>query len=126
MRAISLWQPWASAIPLGLKRVETRGWKTDYRGPLAIHAAKRWTVEQRKFTEKQGLSDLPFGAIIAVCNLFNLVPIELLSHVSNIEKSYGDYSPGRYGWILTDIVALPEPIPFKGGQGFFNVPDIAL
>jgi len=41
MKALSLWQPWASAIALGSKRIETRGWATSYRGPLAIHAAKR-------------------------------------------------------------------------------------
>lgn len=33
MKAISLWQPWASAIAVGAKRVETRSWATKYRGP---------------------------------------------------------------------------------------------
>ena len=41
MRAISLWQPWASVVALGSKRIETRHWSTGHRGPLAIHAAKR-------------------------------------------------------------------------------------
>lgn len=49
MRAISLWQPWASAIALGSKRIETRSWSTSYRGPLAIHAAKSWTNVQKLF-----------------------------------------------------------------------------
>lgn len=40
MKAISLWQPWASLVPAGAKPVETRSWSTSYRGPLAIHAAK--------------------------------------------------------------------------------------
>ena len=55
MKAISLWQPHATAIGLGLKPWETRGWSTAYRGPLAIHAAKRpwrenepWDVEARQ------------------------------------------------------------------------------
>jgi hypothetical protein len=39
MKAISLWNPWAYAVPLGLKGVETRSWATNYRGPIAIHAA---------------------------------------------------------------------------------------
>ena len=44
MKALSLWQPHALAIGLELKPWETRGWSTDYRGPVAIHAAKRsWT-----------------------------------------------------------------------------------
>lgn len=41
MKALTLWQPWASLIALGIKRIETRSWSTNYRGPLAIHAAKR-------------------------------------------------------------------------------------
>ena len=40
-RTLSLWQPWASMIAVGLKRHETRSWETSYRGLLAIHAAKR-------------------------------------------------------------------------------------
>lgn len=46
MKAISLWQPWASAIAVGVKRYETRSWPavsggTLYSGWLAIHASKR-------------------------------------------------------------------------------------
>ena len=41
MKALSLWQPWASLIAAGVKKVETRHWPTAYRGPIAIHAAKR-------------------------------------------------------------------------------------
>lgn len=41
MKIITLWQPWASLIALGLKQYETRSWLTPYRGPLLIHAAKR-------------------------------------------------------------------------------------
>ena len=41
MKALSLWQPWASLIAAGVKRFETRHWETRHRGPIAIHAAKR-------------------------------------------------------------------------------------
>lgn len=34
MKAIRLWQPWASLIALGHKTIETRSWPTKYRGPL--------------------------------------------------------------------------------------------
>ncbi|HXI90499.1 MAG TPA: hypothetical protein VNH18_23505 [Bryobacteraceae bacterium] len=40
MKALSLTQPWATLVAIGAKRIETRGWPTKYRGPLAIHAAK--------------------------------------------------------------------------------------
>lgn len=40
MKALTIWQPWASLIANGSKKIETRSWKTNYRGPIAIHAAK--------------------------------------------------------------------------------------
>jgi len=88
MKAISLWQPWASAIAVKAKRIETRHWYTDYRGPLAIHAAKRCRKgELIEFSSQRNwrgvLSPLmpgtdgqrplwevlPFGAIVAVVRL---------------------------------------------------------
>ena len=39
MKALTLYQPYATAIALGLKKYETRSWATSYRGPLAIHTS---------------------------------------------------------------------------------------
>jgi len=41
MKALSLWQPWATLVAMEEKRIETRCWKTDYRGELAIHATMK-------------------------------------------------------------------------------------
>ncbi|MGH8326883.1 MAG: ASCH domain-containing protein [Steroidobacteraceae bacterium] len=128
MKAISLWQPWASAIPLGLKQIETRGWYTHYRGPLAIHAAKRWTPEQREFAFLEHISgrllptSLPLGALVATANMVECWRTDQMQ-VGEIERRYGNYAPGRFAWVLRDVVALPKPISWKGAQGFFNVPD---
>ena len=129
MRAISLWQPWASAIAVGVKKVETRHWKTDYRGPIAIHAAKRWDRHQREFAEIEYAlgrlpARLPFGALVAVATIKDCRPTEELEQeVGAIERLYGNFEPGRYGWILTDVRALPEPVPVTGRQGIFRVAD---
>ncbi len=48
MKAISIWQPWASLIAIGAKQIETRSWATGYRGLLVIHAAKRWEHEEQR------------------------------------------------------------------------------
>lgn len=161
MKAISLWQPWASAIAVGAKRVETRSWGTSYRGPLAIHAAKRcvkdelihihscwnWCGALRPLGVQMGdrrwLWDLmPFGAVVAVAELADCRPSGTFT-VSEIEtprrpdgeqsalydwteRQMGDFGPGRFGWVLKNIRALPEPIPFRGAQGFFDVPDELL
>ena len=39
MKALTLYEPYATLVALNLKKIETRGWRTNYRGPLAIHAA---------------------------------------------------------------------------------------
>ena len=85
---------------------------------------------------------LPFGATVAVCTVADCRPTgsftvdELdtmrapegatLDHYKWNERMMGDFSPGRFGWVLTDVKPLPEPIPFVGRQGFFNVPDELL
>lgn len=134
MKAISLWQPWATAIAVGVKKIETRHWYTKYRGPLAIHAAKHWDRAQQEFANVEFTlgripSPIPRGAIIATCKLVNVHPAwqwKEEGNVGPIEAIYGNYGPGRYAWCLEDVVALPVPIPFKGMQGFFNVPDEIL
>lgn len=41
MKALTVWQPWATLWACGAKEFETRGWATSYRGPIAIHAAQK-------------------------------------------------------------------------------------
>ncbi len=45
MKALTLYQPWATLVALGAKRIETRSWTTKYRGPLAIHVSKRKNID---------------------------------------------------------------------------------
>ncbi len=47
IKAISLHQPWASLIAMGLKKFETRSWLTNYRGKLVICAAKKNSKQQQ-------------------------------------------------------------------------------
>lgn len=129
MKALSLWQPWASAMALGLKQIETRNWSTAYRGPLAIHAAKRWTADEREFHAiEHGRghmpAELPLGAIVAIGVLVDCRRTEgLCPGITALESHWGNYDPKRFGWIFEDIEALPAPIPYKGLQGLFDVAD---
>lgn len=134
MRCISLWQPWASAVALGLKRIETRHWSTNYTGRFAIHAAKRWTADERDtaamFAELYDLrlATPPLGAIVATARLVRCDRSEAILRrgITEMEEAFGNYGPGRYGWILDDIAMLSDPVPFRGSQGFFEVPDELL
>jgi len=120
MKAISLTQPWASLVALGHKKIETRSWTTRYRGPLAIHASKRFPPSARVFAiEEAGLDRLPkrlpLGAIIATATLKDIRKTEeVVNEISGLERRLGDYSPGRYAWMLEDIRVLPDPVPCKG------------
>lgn len=142
IKAISLWQPWASAIVCGWKQIETRHWKTDHRGLLAIHAARN-TNGLREYRDMvdQGipsgvsyfgddeLDDLPRGAIVAVAHLVDVVPTERICDRGTIygiefspaERWYGNYDPERYGWVLQNVAPLAEPVPWKGSQGIFEI-----
>lgn len=144
MKTISIWQPWASAIPAGLKKIEIRGWHPQRQGiqfPLriAIHAAKRWTGDEMAFYAETVLRDpqaraafaaigidgptdpLPLGAIIAQATLYGCVLTEdlLVDGVTELEQRWGNFGPGRYGWLLRDIQAM-TPVPCVGRQGFFD------
>ena len=150
MRAISLWQPWATAAALGSKRIETRHWATAYRGPLLIHAAKRCNkTEMRAYGEQSAWLNalrlntdcgplweaLPLGAVVAVCNLVDCKPTESFTAAEldaprqrdgdkdpYTERMMGNFEPQRFGWVLDDMHPLNVPVPYKGGQSFFNVP----
>lgn len=125
IRALSLWQPWATLIAIGLKPYETRGWPTVYRGELAIHAAKTkeclHLLDESPFREafnRAGLSvaRVPLGALVCTCTLANCYAAD------NVEPDpWGDYSPGRFAFHLIEIKPLPKPIPCKGQQGFWTV-----
>jgi len=61
---------------------------------------------------------LHFGVVLCVCHLVNCLPItqEFVATLNEQEKAFGDYTAGRYAWILEDVRMLPEPIPAKGMQ----------
>lgn len=132
MKAISLTQPWAQAIFLDLKHYETRSWKTDYRGKLAIHAAKDFPTYAKEFAQTElalgrGVKRLPFGVIIGWVILEHVYQTYVVANsITPIERLYGDYSSNRYAWELTNPVLLSEPIPYRGSLGLFYVPDEIL
>ena len=130
MRAISLWEPWATAIAVGAKKIETRGWPTSYRGPLAIHAAKTRAHVEFLFTihaeplRKEGITlveHLAFGCVVATCRLEMCVRTEhARRNLSDIELGLGNYEDGRFAWMLKDVVRLPKPIPARGARMFWD------
>lgn len=135
MKALSLTQPWATLIAIGAKRIETRSWSTKHRGLIAIHAAKGFPKEARENCRLspfvRGLrgfdyTTLPLGQIIATARLIDVRPTKPYddddSFRATDECAFGDYTPGRFAWLLDDVTALPVPIPCKGALGLWEVP----
>lgn len=131
MKAISLWQPWASAMGAGWKHNETRSWYTSYRGPLLIHSAKKPThwpsIDVQALFHPMAFQpiDLPRGCLICLVQLIDCRKILLHNRPpeGTTERMLGDYTPGRFMWITENLSTFTTPIPWKGSQGFFEVPD---
>jgi activating signal cointegrator 1 len=165
MKSISLLQPWAQLVVMGAKRIETRSWNTQYRGPLLIHASKKIDQPQLELTltepfvsvlKSSGYVDheqlsaylgkgkfmLPLGAIIGKVNLVQTIAFDQHRHAienktgvkfsndvfqfTDQELAFGDFGPGRYGWLLQNPVLFKNPIPYKGSLSIWEFPDELL
>lgn len=149
MFALSLMQPWATLLATGPKHIDTRSWRTAYRGIVAIHASKgfpAWAREYSKETpfvtalERVGhhTGNLPLGCVIGVGNLHDVgrigrvgatreVRVERMElPVTDHEIVFGDYEAGRWAWRFTNVHPLAVPIPCTGALGLWTLPpDIA-
>ena len=165
MKALTLTQPYASLIELGVKPVETRSWKTAHRGDIAIHAAKGFPSYEKElcnywpysfvFAKHFGFAvqevpemnvpkRLPVSSVVAIARLVDCVSTSVVVNdpslsegdyvrevplylgetgrisISSNAYAFGDFSQGRWAWILDDIRPLPEPVPAKGALSLWD------
>lgn len=137
MKALTLHQPWATAVIIGLKRFETRSWLTNHRGPLAIHASQKRTRKQRDLFEewmevpelRMAFEDaldldfdcLPFGAVLGTIHLIDVEATDS-TFVTPIDRHLGDFSFGRFAWRLRNASRLHCSIPCRGFQQLWSLP----
>lgn len=128
MKAITICQPYAHLICLPEtdprhKRVENRTWSTSYRGPLAIHAGKSrdWLTDEYEIPESQ----MVFGAVVAIADLVLCVAFSALrSHAQRFPwLPTHSHANGPFCWVLSNVRVLPRPVPYKGAQGLWDLPD---
>ena len=150
MYAITLHQPWATLIALGIKSVETRSWPAPERllgQVIAVHAGKRTVrrpgdrIEQklRARLGEEWNRTIPTGAVLATATLAGMARVEHVHLASGhavhdvdteigcaagtgrtLIDPCGDFRSGRWLWFLDDMEALPEPVPTVGRQGFWR------
>jgi len=112
MKALTLTQPWASLMAIGAKKIETRSWRTPYRGSIAIHAAKGFPGEVKRFCEAEVVCDalgwprmgaitqaslnesarliksLPVGMVLATARLISCIPTREIEPEKIIEVDH--------------------------------------
>jgi hypothetical protein len=126
MKALTLTQPWATLVVRGYKRFETRGWSTNYVGPLAVHAAVCVSGEAKELwreMEQEGVipRSLPLGAIVGLCQIVSCSPTEEVSrNLSALELALGDYTPGRWAFELAAPSELEKPVSVRGMLGLWD------
>lgn len=124
MKVISIREPYATLIKDGIKTVETRSWKTNYRGKIYIHSCI--TKDKIPYSIKHLIkTELKYGYILCSADLVDCVYMdeEYIKKIKNNDYNdfiCGKYEIGRYGWHLENIEILPEPIPAKGQLGIWN------
>lgn len=157
MKAITIWEPWASLLVSGAKVCETRGWRSQHRGPLLIHAGKKWSAELASLSAREpfasalaemgiaGHGGFHLGCIIGMVDVVHVFPTEsartaevnhaCMGHsggptlfeaeerlfITRAERSFGDFSPGRYAMYCTNPVRFKKPIPYAGGMMVYDV-----
>lgn len=141
MRALTVNQPYADAIVKGIKKYETRSRRTNIRGRVAIHAGKKILKSPGLFRRlwellggdtaqyggswlhhlESGVRSKRFGAVIGTVEIVDCVPIEeIVDKLSETERLLGDYSPGRFAWVLKNPRKFSTTIPARGQLGFWE------
>lgn len=145
MRGLTIWNPHALMLAIGLRTIETRSWPTRYRGRVLIHAAKHWdeyTAEECSLAGEQvraippenlteqavAMGNRPWGelngCVLAVATLADCIPIPEPCG-TEWDKAWGGFGPGRFGFVLTDVRCLSQPVPARGAQGLW-VPTLRM
>ena len=129
MKVLSIKEPFASLISLGIKKIETRSWKTNYKGEIYIHASLTKSKMDGEREEKL-LKLLPdnysFKQGYIICKGYLkdciLMDDEFLENIKEDKMEFlcGRYEKGRYAWVIDDVKPLDKKIPAKGKLGIWN------
>lgn len=126
MRAVSLWRPWPWTIFYGGKDVENRPWALDFRGDIVLHATKHFDADSVPFIERtlrKGSFKPPL--MLPSAHAEGLIGVVEIVGCYEIDETRppGRWEMGPFCWEIANPRAFAKPIPWKGKQGIFHVPD---
>lgn len=124
VKVLTVKQPWASLIVHGIKDIENRSWRTNFRGRVLIHASdsygRKFSVDLTDAQTKAAFAtiaketmfgNMPFGSIIG--------SVEIVDCVQNHPSIWADN--GVYHWVLANPILFEKPIEnVKGKLGLWN------
>ncbi len=130
MKAITLLQPYAQLIAVGVTPYHALTWEDEYRGPVAIHASTvkstqgEQIAQEREFydalkSHKVSYDQLPFGKVIATAELVAVhhAPY-LVHHISRLHRKLlaGRPHTHRYIFEFGNLKLIKEPSAHKDGK----------
>jgi hypothetical protein len=140
VKAITLRHPWAWCICCASKRVENRTWSPSMRigEKFAIHGG-RWPIgaddcahgaKDQEYVEEieDAISDLkaekllpPGGITLRMLSRYAGI-VAVATFGGAVTASESPWFCGPFGWVMTDVLVLPEPVPCRGAHGLWDVP----
>ena len=143
LKALTLWQPWATAIATGVKKYENRTWapaqlRAASPTPLwtALHASSKvdpalshkvrgyrlrtyWSELADVWPGLPGRRDYPWPR-----GILGLVRYDAAEPYEPGQPCHDDpWCSGPWCWRVGQVLLLPEPIPAQGAQGLWVVPE---
>jgi len=128
MKALTVKQPWAHLICSGIKDVENRTWKTNFRGRVLIHASAKperintlgetFSIEQLTMISHHGLSH---GFRFRDCDENSAIigSVEIVDCVQEYDSIWAE--KGVWNWVLANPVVFDKPIEnVKGKLSFWE------
>lgn len=128
VKVLTIREPYVSLIKKGIKTIETRSFKTNYRGEIYIHTSlaklNKNIDNYNEIINLIDLNDLNYGNIVLKANIYDCIKMDK-NFIDNIKKNYneyisGYYKEGYYAWLLKDIKII-KSIPAKGKLGIWNM-----
>jgi activating signal cointegrator 1 len=140
MKVLTLTEPWATLVIMGIKKCETRSWMTPYRGPLLIHAAKGYPDYAKDTTAYAKLCgwlpsdydpDTVRGKILGQVELEGCLStsdrlgkiLAWVDALTETEYALGNFAEGRYAWFLKCPQKWDHPVPARGALGLWEWSD---
>ena len=124
MKVITLKQPWATLVVLGIKKYEFRSWKTNYRGKILIHAGK--SIDRDAINRLKNLNlEYPTSKILGEVEIIDCLELNKKLNKKIIEENptiYGHKEERTgYAWVLINNKIIEDNKIIKGKLGIWNI-----